>query len=202
MYVQKAKDVNMPSDNIERAILKATGQLEGITYADFTYEGYGPGGVAIFLTGSTDNKNRTVGNIRHFFDKYGGNLGNDGCVAWMFKDQGMIVLEESKVADVDSLMDLALDNGAVDISIEDGLVTLTTFYEDFVRLREALIQAGYTDFVSDDLTKVADTNVMPELSDVKNTLKIIDLLEEDDDVENVYHNLELSDEVAEALDAE
>ncbi len=199
MYIAKAKDVNMPNDNIERAILKATGQLEGVTYTDFSYEGYGPGGVAMFIEGSTDNKNRTVGNVRYAFTKNGGNLGNDGCVAWMFHDQGIIVIEESKVDDIDALMELALENGASDLVSEDGMVTLTTEYEDFVTLRDALQQAGYNEFVTDELTKVAENTVAPELSDVKQTMRIIDTLEDDDDVENIYHNLELSDEVAAAL---
>lgn len=202
MYIDKAKDANMPNDNIERAILKATGQLEGVTYTDFSYEGYGPGGVAMFITGSTDNKNRTVGNVRYAFTKNGGNLGNDGCVAWMFEDQGIIVLKEDQVDDVDALMELALENGASDLVVEDGMVTLTTGYEEFVVLRDALKEAGYDEFVSDELTKVAETSVTPELSDVKQTMRIIDTLEDDDDVENIYHNLELSDEVAAELENE
>jgi YebC/PmpR family DNA-binding regulatory protein len=192
----------MPNDNIERAILKATGQLEGVTYTDFSYEGYGPGGVAMFIEGSTDNKNRTVSNVRYAFTKNGGNLGNDGCVAWMFHDQGIIVIEDSHVDDIDALMELALENGASDLISEDGMVTLTTEYEDFVNLRDALQVAGYEEFVTDELTKVAETTVTPEFSDVKQTMRIIDVLEDDDDVENIYHNLDLSDEVAAALEAE
>src|SRR5690554_3100977 len=107
LWVQKAKAANMPNDNIERAILKATGQLEGVVYTDFTYEGYGPGGVAILLEGSTDNKNRTVANIRHFFSKQGGNLGENGCVGWMFHDKGVISIEQEHVANNDSLMEVA-----------------------------------------------------------------------------------------------
>jgi transcriptional/translational regulatory protein YebC/TACO1 len=156
----------------------------------------------MFIEGSTDNKNRTVGNVRYAFTKHGGNLGNDGCVAWMFHDQGIITIEESKVDDFDALLELALENGASDIVTEEGMVTLTTEYEDFVVLRDALQQAGYDEFVTDELTKVAENTVTPELDDVKKTMRIIDALEDDDDVENIYHNLELSDEVAEALENE
>ena len=200
LYVGKAKDANMPNDTIERAILKATGQLEGISYSDFTYEGYGPGGVAIFLEGSTDNKNRTVGNIRYYFSKNGGNLGQDGCVAWMFEAQGILTLEASEVDDIDALMEVALENGAEDIEIEDGVITITADPMAFMELRGALEGAGYG-FISDEITKVAENSVEPDLAAVKANMKLLEILEDDDDIENVYHNLELSDEVAEALDA-
>ncbi|RAL25093.1 YebC/PmpR family DNA-binding transcriptional regulator [Lujinxingia litoralis] len=202
LWVQKAKAANMPNDNIERAILKATGQLEGVTYTDFTYEGYGPGGVAFMLEGSTDNKNRTVANIRHFFSKMGGNLGENGCVAWMFHDTGVITLEQDQVENTDSLMEVALENGAEDFEVEDGVITITSGPEEFMPLRDALNAAGYTEFISDEITKVAETDLSPDLATARSNMKLIDLLEEDDDVENVYHNLELSDEVAEALGAE
>lgn len=200
LYIQKAKDVNMPSDTIQRAILKATGQLEGVSYDDFVYEGYGPGGVAFLVEGSTDNRNRSVANIRHAFTKCGGNLGENGCVAWMFKEKGVISLSDAGV-DVDALMELALEHGAEDFEHEDGVVTITTGPEDFVAVRQALVDAGHTEFLSDEVAKLAETSIAPDLAIVERNMKLIELLEDDDDVENVYHNLELSDEVAAALQA-
>lgn len=199
VYVEKAKDANMPKDNIERAILKATGQLEGVTYEDFTYEGYGPGGVAFLLEGSTDNKNRTVARIRHIFDKHGGNLGESGCVSWMFHARGIISLSDDNVDDIDTLMMLAIENEAEDVEHEDGVVTVTTPYEEFASVRDALKEAGHTEFMTDEVTKIAENSLSPELKVVKQNMNLLELLEDEDDIENVYHNLELSDEVADAL---
>lgn len=202
VYIDKAKDANMPKDNIERAILKATGQLEGVTYTDFTYEGYGPGGVAFLLEGSTDNKNRTVANIRHSFDKNGGNLGESGCVAWMFHSQGIISLSDDGIDSADALMELALENGAEDFEHEDGVFTFTTTPTDFATMRDALKEAGHNDFITDEVTKIAETSLSPDLDTVRKTMNLLELLEDDDDIESVYHNMELSDEVADALETE
>lgn len=202
LYVDKGRAVNMPSDNIQRAILKATGQLEGVSFEDFVYEGYGPGGVAVLLEGATDNKNRTVANIRHAFSKNGGNLGANGCVSWMFHDRGVITMASDQVADHDALMELALEHGAEDFDDDGEVITLTSAPEDFVTLRQALIDAGYNDFLSDELTKVAETSTSPELKDVLGNMRLIEILEDDDDIESVYTNLELSDEVAAALENE
>lgn len=201
LYIDKARAANMPNDKIERAILKATGQLEGVSIEDFTYEGYGPGGVAILLEGSTDNKNRIVAEIRHAFNKNGGNLGANGCVSWMFHEQGVITLNAEGI-DTDDLMELALENGAEDFIVEDDVITLISAPADFVDLRTALIEAGHGEFLSDEITKNAETTTSPELSDVKGNMKLIDVLEDNDDIENVYSNLELSDDVAAALEAE
>ena len=202
LWLLKARDANVPKDNIDRAIAKATGQLEGITFTDFTYEGYGPGGVAILLAGATDNKNRTVAELRHAFSKHNGNLGENGCVAWMFQDKGIISIEEAKVGDADALMELALENGAEDYEVEDGVVTISTTPEDFMGLRDALVEAGHTEFMTDEVTKEAETKIEPDLGTTRTAMKLIDFLEDYDDIENVYHNLELTDEVAEALAAE
>lgn len=199
LWVDKAKAANMPNDNIERAILKATGQLEGVVYSDFSYEGYGPGGVAYYIDGSTDNRNRTVAQVRHHFDKNGGNLGESGCVAWMFHSRGIISISADLVEDLETLMDLALENGAVDFETEGGVITITTEPADFVTMRDALQSAGYTEFMTDEVTKVAENTLSPDLATVKRNMTLLELLEDDDDVENVYHNLDLSDEVAEAL---
>lgn len=202
LYIEKAKEANMPNDNIQRAILKATGQLEGVTYTDFTYEGYGPGGVAFLLEGSTDNRNRTVATIRHAFSKAGGNLGEDGCVAWMFHAKGMLSLSEDLVDDLEALMELALENGAEDFEEEDGVITITSAPADFVPLRQALVEAKFTEFMTDEITKVAETTLAPELDLVRKNMGLLEVLEDHDDIENVYHNLELSDEVAQVLAAE
>ena len=202
VYVEKAKAANMPKDNIERAILKATGQLEGVTYTDFTYEAYGPGGVAFMLEGSTDNKNRTVAHIRHIFDKHGGNLGESGCVAWMFHSRGIISISDDEVDDGDEFMMLALEYEAEDVEHEDGVFTITTAPEAFATVRDGLKEAGYNDFITDEVTKLAENTLSPELKTVKQNMSLLELLEDDDDIENVYHNLELSDEVADALASE
>jgi YebC/PmpR family DNA-binding regulatory protein len=202
LYVDKAKAANMPKDNIERAIKKGTGELEGVSYDEFTYEGYGPGGVAIFLTGATDNRNRTVAEIRHMFGKNNGNLGEDGCVNWMFKDRGIFSISEDTVDDVDTLMMVALENGAVDFEQEDGVVTILCEVQDFMALRGALEEAGYDEFLTDELTKLAETTIAPDLKTTQANLNLVEQLEDHDDIENVYHNLELSDEVAEELAAE
>jgi len=199
LYLQKAKAANVPNDNVDRAILKATGQLEGISYTDFTYEGYGPGGIAILLEGSTDNKNRTVAEIRHAFSKAGGNLGENGCVAWMFQAKGILSVSEDELDDVDAFMETALENGAEDFDHEDSVVTVTTDPADFLTLREAVIAAGVKDFLTDEITKVSETDVEPDLKAVLRVMKLIETLEDSDDIENVYHNMEISAEVAEAL---
>ncbi len=202
VYIDKAKDANMPKDTIERAIKKGTGELEGVSYTDFRYEAYGPGGVAYLLEGSTDNKNRTVADIRYIFDKNGGNLGEDGCVAWMFDAQGVISLSDDNVDDIDDLMLFAIEAGADDVEHEAGVVTITTPPKEFANMRDALQNEGYDEFMNDEITKVAENSLAPELSVVQKNMKLIDLLEDNDDIEEIYHNLELTDDVAQAIDAE
>lgn len=200
LAVQKAKAANMPGDNIERAILKATGQLEGVTYENFSYEGYAPGGIAIMITGATDNKNRTVAEVRHIFSKHGGNLGQDGCVAWMFSSKGIISIDAS-IVDPDELMEIALENGAEDFEQEDGVITITAEPNDYPAVREALVNAGFSDFLTDEVQQVAESEVAPEdVADGKKAWKIIEFFEDYDDVETVAHNLEMTDELAAALD--
>lgn len=202
MYIQKAKEVNMPADTIKRAIQKATGQLEGSNFAAFTYEGYGPGGIAILIEGATDNKNRTVGNVRFAFSKNGGNLGQDGCVAWMFHEQGIIALAEETVSDPEALIELALEHGAQDFEHEDGIITIVTPPDEYMNIREVLINNGYSDFLDDELTKNTETKIAPDIDAVRANMRLLELLEDDDDVENVYHNLDISDEVATILENE
>ena len=200
VYIDKAKDANMPKENVERAIKKGTGELEGVSYIDFKYEGYGPGGVAIFLTGSTDNRNRTVAEIRHMFSEHNGKLGEDGCVDWMFRDRGLISFTDESVEDPDEVMMLALEHDALDIEHEDGIFTIYTEVADFIEMREALVDAGYDDFITDEITKLSDNSVTPDLSTTRTNMSLLEELEDYDDIENVYHNLELTDEVAAELD--
>ncbi|MFW5968930.1 MAG: YebC/PmpR family DNA-binding transcriptional regulator [Persicimonas sp.] len=190
LYIDKAKDANMPKENIERAIKKGTGELEGVSYDEFSYEGYGPGGVAIFMTGSTDNRNRTVAEIRHILSERNGKLGEDGCVDWMFEDRGFISLSDDQVDDLEELMDVALENGAVEFEHENGVVTILTEVSDFMNLRDALEEAGYEEFMTDEITKLADATVTPDESQTETNLALIEELEDHDDIENVYHNLE------------
>lgn len=199
LAVQKAKDANMPSDNIERAILKATGNLEGVTYESFSYEGYAPGGIAIMVTGATDNRNRTVAEVRHIFTKNGGNLGQDGCVAWMFKTKGIISIETDGDA-ADQVMEIALEHGAEDFEQDDGVVTITMEPTDYPTVREALVAQGFTEMLTDDVQMVADNEVEPDsLDDAKKALKIIEFLEDYDDIESLAHNLAMTDELAAEL---
>jgi YebC/PmpR family DNA-binding regulatory protein len=202
LFIDKAKDANMPKDNIERAIKKGTGDLEGVSYDEFNYEGYGPGGVAIFLTGATDNRNRTVAEVRHMFSERNGNLGESGCVNWMFTDRGILSISEEHVDDLEDLMEVALENGAVDFEDEDGVVTIQTEVTDYMAMRDALEAAGYDEFMNDEITKLADNHIAPDFGTTQTNLGLIEDLEDHDDIENVYHNLELSDEVADKLAAE
>ena len=202
IYIDKAKEANVPKDNVERAILRATGQLPGQSFENLTYEGYGAGGVAYLLEVSTDNRNRTVADVRHAFNKHGGNLGQDGCVAWMFKTHGVLSLDAACVPDADALMELALEHGAEELEDEGSVYTITTAPEAFAAMRGALVAAGYTDFLADEIPKEAETSTSPDLAAVQANLRMIEVLEDNDDVEAVYHNMDISDEVAEALEEE
>ena len=199
LMLEKARAANMPHDNIQRAILKATGQLEGVTFKEFSYEGYGPGGVAILLEGATDNVNRTVSEIRHAFSKNGGNMGENGCVSWMFDIRGQIVIAASDVEDSDELMMVALDLGADDFEEEEDILTIVSSPEAFMSLRNGLTDAGYTNFISDEITKIPQTTVTLEGAQARGALRLIDYFEDYDDIENVYSNLDIDDETAAEL---
>lgn len=194
LAVEKAKAANLPAENIERAIAKATGTLEGVSYEAFTYEGYGPGGVAILLEGATDNRNRTVADLRHAFSKHGGNMGESGCVAWMFDAKGILVIDKAKLPSPDEAMEIALEAGADDFETEDNVYTVTTPPEAFVAVRDAFAAAGVDEFISDELTKVPQTTLTLGAEEARTTLKLLEVFEDNDDVENVYSNLELTDD--------
>ncbi len=189
--IAKAKANNMPNDTIARSIKKAAGEGNGEDYMEITYEGYGPSGVAVIVEVMTDNKNRTAGEVRHYFDKFGGNLGQTGCVGFMFDQKGVIVIEEQDGVDEETLMMEALDAGAEDFSAEDGCFEILTAPADFSAVREALEEKGYS-FVSAEVEMVPQNYVT--LTDEKDLLhmeKLIDMLEDNDDVQNVWHNWEI-----------
>lgn len=191
--IDKAKADNMPNDNIKRAIDKGAGAGGGEDYFSNTYEGYGPGGVAVIVETLTDNKNRTAGNVRYYFDKNGGNLGTSGCVSFMFDNKGQILIEASDDVSEDELMEAALEAGAEDFITEEDGYEVVTAPEDFAAVRDELQAKGY-EFISADVKLIPQTTT--ELTDetqLKMMNKLIDMLEDDDDVQNVYHNWEIAE---------
>ena len=190
--IDKAKAANMPADNVKRAILKGTGQLEGAAFEEVSYEGYGPGGVAIFLQAVTDNKNRTVSEIRHIFQKNGGQLSEKGSVAWMFKRMGYIDVEKAKVSE-DILMDIALSAGADDLKDEGSLFEVTTSPEKYDAVLEAVkkaeieVAASEVGFLPQNYVKVTG-------KEAQQVLRLVEELEDHDDVQSVSSNFDISDE--------
>ncbi|MGN1121934.1 MAG: YebC/PmpR family DNA-binding transcriptional regulator [Eubacteriales bacterium] len=191
--IAKAKANNVPNDNIERTIKKASGADGGVNYEVILYEGYGPSGVAVIVETTTDNRNRTGADMRHYFDKYGGNLGQTGCVSYMFEDKGVIVIEAEDV-DEEALMEAALEAGAEDISGEGDVYEITTAPADLSAVTDALTEKGYT-FVSCEQSKIpANYVTLTGEDDIKNMNKLLEMLEENDDVTNFWHNWENEDE--------
>lgn len=191
--IAKAKANNMPNDNIDRAIKKASGELGNINYENITYEGYGVGGVAVIIDVLTDNKNRTAAEIRHALSKNGGSLGTTGCVAWMFDAKGVITVEQSEGVSEEELMMTALDAGAEDFNAEDGVYEILTDPADFSQVREALEAAGYA-FLSAEMDKIPQTSVELTAEQQESVEAMLDMLEDNDDVQNVYHNAQLDEE--------
>ncbi len=189
--IAKAKANNMPNDNISRSIKKASGELSNVEYAELVYEGYGVGGVAVIVETMTDNKNRTVGEVRHAFDKHGGSMGTAGSVAWMFDKKGLIVID-GDADDEDVVMEDALEAGAEDFSAEEGAYEITTAPEDFSAVREALEKKGYA-FLSAELDMIPQNTIALDETQTLRFQKMIDALEDNDDVQNVFHNAELAD---------
>ena len=187
--IAKAKAANMPNDNIQRAIKKAEGDLNSVNYETIVYEGYGPSGVAVIVETLTDNKNRSAGNVRSAFTKGGGNMGNAGCVSFMFQEKGEIVIEKDG-RDEEEMMMMALDAGAEDFnSDEDEVFVITTAPEDFGTVREALEAQGI-EFLEASVKMIPDTYTAINEEDAKKFQKMLDLLDDDDDVQEVYHNAE------------
>lgn len=191
--IEKARADNMPNDNIDRAIKKATGTLEGVSYEEVTYEGYGPGGVAVIVQVITDNRNRTAAEIRHAFSKNGGNLGATGCVSYMFDKKGYIViLNQDKQIDEDDITMAAIESGAEDIQIEEEAIEIYTSPEDFQDVSDQLRDAGYT-LEEAEVTLIPQNFSTLAPDEEKKMLQLIDMLEEDEDVQDVHHNLEISE---------
>ncbi|MFP4381933.1 MAG: YebC/PmpR family DNA-binding transcriptional regulator [Candidatus Sumerlaeia bacterium] len=191
--IQAAKDANMPKDTMERAIKKGAGELEGVSYEDVTYEGYGPEGVAVYVEASTDNKNRAAAEIRHIFTKYAGNLGEVGCVGWMFKKKGQIIVPAEGV-DEDELMEIALDAGAEDMEKQDDLFVVTTEWQEMMTVREAMEAKG-VNVDSASVEMIPDTTVKVGEEKAATLMKLINALEELDDVNSVSANYDIDDEV-------
>ncbi len=190
--ISDAKAVNMPADNIKRAIMKGTGELEGVTYEEISYEGYGPGGVAIFLEVLTDNRNRTVSELRHVFSRNGGNIGESGCVAWMFSRKGYLVVEKSKATE-DDLLDVILEAGAEDLR-EDGsnyeIFTPPDKYEDVVdALKNSKIEIA-----ASNLGQIPQNYVKLKGKQAQQLLRLMEELEDHDDVQNVWANFDIDEE--------
>jgi YebC/PmpR family DNA-binding regulatory protein len=189
--IDKAKSINMPNDNITRAIKKGTGELAGESYETGSFEGYGAGGVAVIVDVLTDNRNRTTAAMKHAFDKYGGNLGVPGCVSYMFERKGIILIEKTDEISEDSLMEAALDAGMEDMITYDDSFEIQTTVESFNEVAEALKKAGY-ELLEADVEYVPSMETTPtDEGDIKNLKKMIDILEENDDVQKVYHNCTL-----------
>jgi YebC/PmpR family DNA-binding regulatory protein len=194
--VAKAKSVSLPAENIKRAIQKGTGELPGVSYEEIVYEGYGPGGVAVIIEALTDNRNRTVSEIRNIFSKAGSNMGEAGCVSWMFHKKGYLVVNNTKASE-DNLMTLALDAGAEDMQVEDGNFVITTALSDFEKVKKALEDAAVPLELS-ELTMIPQTYVKLDGKEAQQMLRLVDTLEDNDDVQNVYANFDIPDEILNA----
>jgi YebC/PmpR family DNA-binding regulatory protein len=193
--VAAAKAENMPKDNIERGIKKGTGELEGVNYEESTYEGYGPGGAAVLVESLTDNKNRAVADIRHIFAKRGGNLGENGCVAWMFDKKGYINIEKS-ATDEEALMEVALDAGAEDVREDGDNFEVITAPEDFEAVKEAIEKASIA-YIEAEVTMLPQTVTKLEGKDAEKMILMMEALDDCDDVQKVYTNADIPDDMVE-----
>jgi YebC/PmpR family DNA-binding regulatory protein len=190
--VMKAKEANMPSDNMERAIKKGTGEIEGVIYEEMTYEGYAPSGVAVIVETVTDNKNRTTAEVRHLFAKYGGNLGENGCVSWLFDSKGIIVIDKEE-CDEDTVIEIALEAGAEDIDTAGSAYEITTEFAEFDAVKKAFDEKNIKT-IEAEITKTPQTTVELSGKPAQTVLKLVDLLDDHDDVQKVHANFEISEE--------
>ncbi|MBZ0170447.1 transcriptional regulator [Candidatus Methylomirabilis lanthanidiphila] len=197
LAIDKAKAVNMPQDNIQRAIQKGTGELPGTSYEEYIYEGYGPGGVAVLLEIVTDNKNRTAPEIRKAFAKYGGNLGESGCVAWMFEKKGLIQVEAA-AADEDRLLGIVLEAGAEDVRRSDDIFEVITAPKDLERVKESLTKEKIQ-IAEGEVTMLPQNTVKLEGKQAQQMLQLMETLEEHDDVQNAYANFDIPEEIMAAV---
>ncbi len=190
--IAKAKANNVPNDNIERIIKKAAGDGDSANYESVTYEGYGPNGIAVIVEALTDNRNRTAGDVRHYFDKFGGNMGTQGCVTFMFEKKGVLVIDREELeADEDKVMEDALEAGASDFEADEDVFTIYTEPEDFSGVRDDIAAKGY-EFASAEVEMVPNTYTKLEDEDSKEKMqKMLDMFEDNDDIQNVWHNWEM-----------
>ena len=191
--IAAAKSENMPKNNIERAIKKGTGELEGVNYEESTYEGYGPGGAAVFIESVTDNKNRAVADIRHIFSKHGGNLGENGCVAWMFDKKGYIAIEK-KAVDEDSLMETAIEAGAEDVREDNGSFEIITKPDDFESVKAAIDKAAIL-YIDAEVTMLPQSTTNLEGKQALQMVKLMEALDDCEDVQKVYTNADIPEEI-------
>jgi YebC/PmpR family DNA-binding regulatory protein len=198
--ITSARTANMPGKNIESAILKGTGQLEGVSYEEINFEGYGPGGIAVVVECLTDNRNRTVSEVRHTLTKHGGNLGQTNSVAWMFKSKGVIRVPKDAMPE-DRLMEIALEAGAEDLSLQDDEFEITTAFEAFETVRQALEKANVK-MASAEISKIADNPVTVEGENAAKVMRLLEALEELDDTQHVYSNFDISEETMQKLEKE
>lgn len=198
--ILSAKAVNMPAENIDRAIKKGTGALEGQHYEDATYEGYGPGGVAMLITVTTDNKNRTVSEVRSILGKHGGNMGESGCVNWMFSKKGFLTIPKNQISE-DALLEIVLNAGAEDLAAQKDYYEITTPYELFDAVKHAVEQKKLVPILA-ELTMIPQSTVKLDEDKARSMLKLMEALDDHDDVQKVYANFDVSDEVMEAIASE
>lgn len=200
LLIQKAKAMGCPNENITRAIQRGTGEIEGEAIEEITYEGYGPGGVALMLSIATDNRNRTAADVRHLFSKYGGNLGENGCVGWMFNRRGVFVIEKELLKiDIEELEMIAIEAGAEDIKEEDESIEIICLPDSFDDVRIAL-EENKIETVEADISMIPETTVdIPDLEMAQKVMKLVDMLEDHDDVQEVYGNFSIPDDIMEKL---
>lgn len=195
--IAAAKNENMPKDNLERAIKKGTGELEGVDYEEIVYEGYGPGGAAVIVEVLTDNRNRAIAEVRHIFTKWGGNIGSNGCVAWMFDKKGIIVINRGDT-DEDTVMEIAIEAGAEDVKAEDDAFEVITEPDDFEAVREAVDNAGLK-YIMAEITQLPQNETSLTGKDAEKMVKMMEFLDNCDDVQNVHTNADIPDEIANAV---
>ena len=193
LAIQKAKDANMPADNIDRGIKKGTGELEGVNYEEITYEGYGPGGVAIMVDALTDNKNRTTGEVRNIFSKRGGNMAGQGSVNWIFEKKGYIVINKDTIEE-EKLMNIVIEAGAEDLKAEETTYAVTTSPADYENVKKALEEKNVA-IEAAEITNVPKNTIKIVGNDAQKILTLVNELEENDDVQNVYSNFDIPDEL-------
>ncbi len=196
--IAKAKEYNMPWENIERAIKRGTGEIEGEKFETIMYEGYGPGGTAMMVEAMTENRNRTAADVRNIFSKSGGNLGETGCVGWLFERKGILLVDKSSVKDEESFMLEIIDSGAEDIEEEDGIFAISTSTSEFANIRKKLDEMKIA-IKSAEITYVPKSSVEVSKRDAEKVLRLINILEEHDDIQSVYSNIDITDELLQEI---